>query len=237
MKTSYVHGGTAFKQVECSSSIEGFTSTVALNEPLVLSDDMPTPATYVSGNSNYSTPVNSPYQTTRIEDYDSAMGSDAASLWMSQNMVLDPSKVLMFFLFLSIGSCFFYELHNNILMAGYRNVLEEEVYLETISMCSQTRLYGSQVIIMTSNRVHLSRILVGKLNFLVISVAMVVYLPSQSMEATWSSMMTRIFHIKVITRTTYWSTQISADEHWDEIDWVVKMGFCEISLVYGHNKI
>lgn len=100
-RTSDLNGGTAFKQVECSSRIEGFTSTVALNEPLVLSDDMPTPATYVSGNSNYSTPINSPYQTTQIEDYDSA------NLWMSQNMVLDPSKVLMLFLFLCIGSCFF----------------------------------------------------------------------------------------------------------------------------------
>ncbi|WMV34592.1 hypothetical protein MTR67_027977 [Solanum verrucosum] len=85
-KTSDVHGATVFKQPECSSSIEGFTSTVALNEPLVLSDDMPTPATYVSGNSNYSTPINSPYKTTQVEDYDSA------NLWMSQNRVLDPSK-------------------------------------------------------------------------------------------------------------------------------------------------
>ncbi|TMW92319.1 hypothetical protein EJD97_013210 [Solanum chilense] len=85
-KTSDVHGGTAFKQVECSSSIEGFTSTVALNEPLLLSNDMPTPSTYVSGNSNYSTPTNSPYKITQIEDYDSA------NLWMPQNMVLDPSK-------------------------------------------------------------------------------------------------------------------------------------------------
>lgn len=185
---------------------------------------MPTPATYVSGNSNYSTPINSPYKTTQVEDYDST------NLWMSQNMVLDPSKVLMLFLFLCIGSCFFCELHTNILVAGYRNVLNEEVYLETIPMCSQTQLHGSQVINMTSHQVHLSWILEGKLNFLVISVAMAMYLPSQSMEATWSSMAMRIFHIKVITRTTYWAIQISSDEH-------SGTGFWEILMVYGHMKI
>lgn len=185
---------------------------------------MPTPSTYMSGNSSYSTPTNSPYKITQIEDYDSA------NLWMPQNKVLDPSKVLMLFLFLCISSCFFYELHTNILVAVYRNVLKEEVYLETIPICSQTQLHGSQVISMTSHQVHLSRILEGKLNFLVISVAMAMYLPSQSTEAAWSSMEVGRFHIKVITRTTYWAIHISSDEH-------CGVGFWEILMVYGHRKI
>ncbi|KAM3308604.1 NAC domain-containing protein 71 [Capsicum chacoense] len=91
-KMSDVHGATTFKQVECSSSNEAFTSAVASNEPLVLSDDIPTQTTYMSSDSNYSTPVNSPYQTTQIGNYDSAMRTNAANIWMSQNMILDPSK-------------------------------------------------------------------------------------------------------------------------------------------------
>ncbi|CAN4099764.1 unnamed protein product [Withania somnifera] len=91
-KASNVHGATTFKQVECSSSNEAFISAVASNEPLVLSDDMPTQTTYMSTDSNYSTPINSSYQTPQIGNFDSAMGTDAANIWMSQNMILDPSK-------------------------------------------------------------------------------------------------------------------------------------------------
>ncbi|KAJ8557924.1 hypothetical protein K7X08_004690 [Anisodus acutangulus] len=91
-KTSDVHGGTTIKQVECSSSNKVFTSVITSNEPLILSDGMPTQTTYMSSDSNYSTPINSPYQTTQIGDYESEMGTDAANLWMSQNMILDPSK-------------------------------------------------------------------------------------------------------------------------------------------------
>ncbi|XP_060213275.1 NAC domain-containing protein 71-like [Lycium barbarum] len=91
-KTSDVHGGTTFKQVECNSSNEAFTSAETSNEPLLLSDDMPTQATCMSSDSNYSTPINSPYQTTQVREYDSAMATDAANIWMSQNRILDPSK-------------------------------------------------------------------------------------------------------------------------------------------------
>ncbi|CAN4097821.1 unnamed protein product [Withania somnifera] len=88
-RTGNVHGGTAFKQVECSSSNETFTSTVASKEPRVLSDNMPTQTTYMSSESNRSTPINSSYQTTRIGNFDSATGNDVANIWMPQ---LDPSK-------------------------------------------------------------------------------------------------------------------------------------------------
>ncbi|MCD9646510.1 hypothetical protein HAX54_036396 [Datura stramonium] len=91
-KTSDVHGGKTTKQIECSSSKEAFTSFVTSNEPLVLSDDVPTQTTYMYNDSNCSTPINSPYHTTQIGDYDPAMGIDAANLLMSQNMILDPSK-------------------------------------------------------------------------------------------------------------------------------------------------
>ncbi|XP_009802261.1 NAC domain-containing protein 71 [Nicotiana tabacum] len=92
-KTSDGRAETTSKQVECSSTNEAFTSAVTSNEPLVFSDDMPsTQNTYVCNDSNYSTPIGSPYQTTQIGESESAMGTNAANLWMSQNMILDPSK-------------------------------------------------------------------------------------------------------------------------------------------------
>lgn len=180
-----------------------------------------TQTTYTCNDSNYSTPINSPYQTTQIGECESAMGTNAANLCMSQNMILDPAKVVMLFYVLWIDSCF----HSGYLygllkfwLLWCRNVLPDKVYVESIRcMTSQTWLHGSQMINMTSHQVHLSRILEGTLNFLVISVAMALHLPSQMMETTWNSIAMRIFRIKVITRATYWEIQISSEEHWGEI--------------------
>ncbi|KAK4349615.1 hypothetical protein RND71_032370 [Anisodus tanguticus] len=61
------------------------TSVAISNEPVVLTADMPTQSTYTCNDSNYSTPITSPYE--------SAEGStNVANLWMSNDMILDSSK-------------------------------------------------------------------------------------------------------------------------------------------------
>ncbi|KAK4364600.1 hypothetical protein RND71_015958 [Anisodus tanguticus] len=77
------------KQAVCSSTTGGFTS---VNEPIALSDKTPTQSAYMSNDSNYSTPVTSPYQPTQLGDYESAIGVNSANLWMSPAMILDSSK-------------------------------------------------------------------------------------------------------------------------------------------------
>ncbi|KAJ8555116.1 hypothetical protein K7X08_012612 [Anisodus acutangulus] len=64
LKTKDVQG---VKQAVCSSTTGGFTS---VNEPIVLSDETPTQSAYMSNDSNYSTPVTSPYQPTQLGDYE-----------------------------------------------------------------------------------------------------------------------------------------------------------------------
>ncbi|MCD7448134.1 hypothetical protein HAX54_038690 [Datura stramonium] len=86
LKTKDVQG---VKQVGCSSTTGGFTS---VNEPISLSDETPTQSAYMSKDSNYSTPITSPYQTTQFGDCESTMGANSANLWMSPAMILDSSK-------------------------------------------------------------------------------------------------------------------------------------------------
>uniref|UniRef100_M1BH49 Nam 11 n=1 Tax=Solanum tuberosum TaxID=4113 RepID=M1BH49_SOLTU len=83
LKTKDVGG---VKQIGCTTS-GAFTSVNAL------SDETPTQSAYMSNDSNYSTPITSPYQTTQFGDYESAIGANSANLWMSSAMILDSSKV------------------------------------------------------------------------------------------------------------------------------------------------
>lgn len=92
LKTKDVQG---VKQVGCSSTAGRFTS---VNEPIALSDETPTQSTYMSNDSNYSTPITSPYQTTQLGDYESAIAANSANLWMPPSMILDSSKVCTFYL-------------------------------------------------------------------------------------------------------------------------------------------
>lgn len=82
----------ASKETGSSSSHAGFSSSVALNEPIILSDDIPT---FMSTESNYSTPIASPYQASHMGDYEFGMQPDTASVWMSADMILDSSKVII----------------------------------------------------------------------------------------------------------------------------------------------
>ncbi|XP_060207573.1 NAC domain-containing protein 71-like [Lycium barbarum] len=86
LKTKDVQG---VKQAGCSSTTGGFS---LVNEPIALSDETPTQSAHMSNDSNYSTPITSPYQTTQLGDYECAVGGNAANLCMSPDMILDSSK-------------------------------------------------------------------------------------------------------------------------------------------------
>nr|GME00029.1 NAC domain-containing protein 86-like [Ipomoea batatas] len=88
-EASGVTAAAASKETGSTSSHAGFSSSVALNEPIILSDDIPT---FMSTESNYSTPIASPYQASHMGDYEFGMQPDTASVWMSADMVLDSSK-------------------------------------------------------------------------------------------------------------------------------------------------
>nr|GMD96113.1 NAC domain-containing protein 86-like [Ipomoea batatas] len=89
------HGNPSFQETGSSSSHAGFSSSVALNEPIILSDDIPTQTAFMSTESNYSTPIASPYQASHMGDYEFGMQPDTASVWMSADMILDSSKVII----------------------------------------------------------------------------------------------------------------------------------------------
>ncbi|XP_070048174.1 NAC domain-containing protein 71-like isoform X1 [Nicotiana tomentosiformis] len=57
------------------------TSIAVSNEPVVLTAETPTQTTYMCNDSNYSTPITSPYE-----------GTNATNFWMSHDMILDSSK-------------------------------------------------------------------------------------------------------------------------------------------------
>lgn len=129
LKTKDVQG---VKQVGCSTSTTSGAFT-SVNEPIVVSDETPTQSAYMSNDSNYSTPITSPYQTTQFGDYESA------NLWMSSAMILDSSKVSTFSISLVIlhsilfQSCCYYET-DTIFVDEYRNVLRDDrMHLVTVT--------------------------------------------------------------------------------------------------------
>ncbi|KAL3330945.1 hypothetical protein AABB24_034650 [Solanum stoloniferum] len=88
LKTKDVGG---VKQIGCSTSTTSGAFTSVNEPPNALSDETPTHSAYMSNDSNYSTPITSPYQTTQFGDYESAIGANSANLWMSSAMILDSS--------------------------------------------------------------------------------------------------------------------------------------------------
>jgi hypothetical protein len=65
---------------------------------MVITDDIPIQASHICNESNYSTPITSPYQPTTMGECDqpstySSMGTNPASLCVSPDMILDSSKV------------------------------------------------------------------------------------------------------------------------------------------------
>uniref|UniRef100_A0A5B6ZYW6 NAC domain-containing protein n=1 Tax=Davidia involucrata TaxID=16924 RepID=A0A5B6ZYW6_DAVIN len=91
-KTSDVHGEPKARQVGSSSSNVDFTSTRVLNEPVIISDDTPCQTSYPCNNSNYSSPITSPYQTTPMGCEPPSTMTNSTSLWVSPDLILDSSK-------------------------------------------------------------------------------------------------------------------------------------------------
>lgn len=81
------------KQVGSSSSTGSFISTRNSNEPVITPDDMSFQTSYMGCESNFSSPITSPYQTTSMMEYEPAsMEPNHSSLLVSPDLILDSSK-------------------------------------------------------------------------------------------------------------------------------------------------
>ncbi|XP_059644626.1 NAC domain-containing protein 71-like [Cornus florida] len=92
LKTSDVHGEPKAKQVGSSSSNMNFTSAGISNEAAIISDDTHFQTSYPCNESNYSSTITSPYQTSMMECEPASMGTNPTSLWVSPDLILDSSK-------------------------------------------------------------------------------------------------------------------------------------------------
>ena len=93
-KSGDFHGEGKGKQVGNSSRNGDFTSTAISNEPLSISDNVPSQASHAYNESNYSSPITSPYESTRPADFElSSMGTNPTDFWVSPDLILDSSKV------------------------------------------------------------------------------------------------------------------------------------------------
>ncbi|KAM7491105.1 hypothetical protein LguiA_034026 [Lonicera macranthoides] len=88
------NGDIKDKQVGGSSSNNGSSaSTGTMNEPMVNPDDMAFQASFMGSESNYASPIASPYQSRPMMDYEPAsMGPIPSSQWVSPDLILDSSK-------------------------------------------------------------------------------------------------------------------------------------------------
>ncbi|KAA8525906.1 hypothetical protein F0562_007994 [Nyssa sinensis] len=90
---SDAHEEPKARQVGSSSSNVDFTSTRISNESVIISDDTPFQTSYPCNESNYSSPIASPHQTTPMVEYEPAsMGTNPANHWVSPDLILDSSK-------------------------------------------------------------------------------------------------------------------------------------------------
>ncbi|KAH7514377.1 hypothetical protein FEM48_Zijuj11G0083300 [Ziziphus jujuba var. spinosa] len=87
------HGEPKGKKIASSSSYGDFTSTRISNEPLNISGDNSSHASYQHNESTYSSPVTSPHQVTPAVEMEQSMTeTNPASFWVSPDYILDSSK-------------------------------------------------------------------------------------------------------------------------------------------------
>lgn len=92
-KTDDVHGEPKSNQLGSSSSTASFSSTRITNEPVIISDDLSFQAGYMGRESNYSSPITSPYLNAPMMEYEPApMGPNSSTVWVSPDLILDSSK-------------------------------------------------------------------------------------------------------------------------------------------------
>ncbi|XP_062073678.1 NAC domain-containing protein 71-like [Humulus lupulus] len=82
------------KKIGSSSSHGDFTSArLLLNEPLGISGEASSHASYQHNESQYSSPITSPNEVTRAADFEpSVTETNPASFWVSPDLILDSSK-------------------------------------------------------------------------------------------------------------------------------------------------
>jgi hypothetical protein len=83
------------KMVGSSSSNGDFTFASTSNEPVSIANDIPSQASHRYNESQYSSPITSPYEVTPVAEYEpSLMETNPPSFWVSPDLILDSSKVL-----------------------------------------------------------------------------------------------------------------------------------------------
>ncbi|GMN30678.1 hypothetical protein TIFTF001_002919 [Ficus carica] len=81
------------KKIGSSSSNTNFTSTGLLNEPVSVSGDVSSHASYQYNESRYSSPITSPHELTTVSDFEPSLTeTNPANFWISPDLILDSSK-------------------------------------------------------------------------------------------------------------------------------------------------
>ncbi|KAI5327662.1 hypothetical protein L3X38_027058 [Prunus dulcis] len=93
-KTNDSHGEPKAKRVgSASNSGEDLSSTRISNEPLNISDDLSSRASYQHNESHYSSHVTSPYEVNPMAEFEpTSRETNPADFWVSPDFILDSSK-------------------------------------------------------------------------------------------------------------------------------------------------
>ncbi|BFG31079.1 hypothetical protein CerSpe_173530 [Prunus speciosa] len=93
-KTNDSHGEPKAKRVgSASNNGEDLNSTRISNEPLNISDDLSSQASYQHNESHYSSHVTSPYEVNPMAEFEpTSRETNPADFWVSPDFILDSSK-------------------------------------------------------------------------------------------------------------------------------------------------